>query len=354
MKTLDSLSAGQRTELLEPHSRAGLADLALAARELARINRRTLLALPATLTILAAVAVMLLPRLWRSEASFIVDHAASGPLPASVMGMLGQLAGTTDDDSPQFYADLVVSPPVLDSLLLSRPHATCSASDSGRLIARLDPGGKTLPEKLFYGRKLLAERIETRVSLRTGVVDVGLEAGCPSLSQELLTSLLDQVNAFNVVKRQTRVRQRRQFVEEQLAQAEGRLRAAETDIASFLDRNRSIASPQLRVEEERLQRKVDMQSEIASTLRREYELARIEEINGTAALTVISPPSLPIEASKPKRRLVVVLSAFAALLVTATVVLVRAVIAPPLEVASPSLRNRLNGVRARLGLPLAS
>ena len=321
------------------------------ASEIFRMHRRLLLALPTALTVLAALIVLALPRLWRSEASFMVERSVSGPLPASVMGMLGQLAGNAEGDSPQFYAELLISPPVLDSLLVSTPRAVCSGGGGGSVLERLDLAGDTPSERLFYGRQLLEKRIATSVSLRTGVVEVGIEARCPELAQEMLASLLAQVNAFNVVRRQSRVRQRREFVEAQLAEAEGRLRAAESELSGFLDRNRRAETPHLRFEQERLQRKVDMQAEVTSTLRREFEMARIEEINGTASLTVITPPSLPIEASKPKRRLIVAMTAVAAIMITMTTLLVRTVAAPLPSTATPTLRSTVRRLRSLLGLP---
>jgi capsule polysaccharide export protein KpsE/RkpR len=319
-------------------------------RELVRTHRPLLFALPSGLTALAALVVLAIPRLWRSESSFMVERSANGPLPASVMGMLGQLAGASEGDSPQFYAELLVSPPVLDSLLASTPRSSCGPADSGTVIDRLNPAGHTPAERSFYGRRILEKRIKTGISLRTGVVEVGIEARCPQLANEMLTSLLAQVNAFNVTRRQSRVRQRREFVQAQLAEAEGRLRVAESELSGFLDRNRRAESPQLRFEQERLQRKVDMQAEVTSTLRREFEMARIEEINGTPALTVVTPPSIPVEASYPKRRLLVALTGVAAIVFTLIAVLARTLLLPLPPEASALLRAVVRRARARAGL----
>jgi uncharacterized protein involved in exopolysaccharide biosynthesis len=147
------------------------------------------------------------------------------------------------------------------------------------------------------------------------VIGVSVEADCPLLAKELTDSLIAAVNSFNVDRRQTRAKMRREFAETQASQAEAALRAAEDQLASFLATNRVIASPQLQLENDRLQRRVSMRNEVAMTLRREASTARLDEINSMPALTVIDPPDTPIRASYPKRRLVAAAAAFVALLI---------------------------------------
>src|SRR5438132_8548828 len=52
---------------------------------------------------------------------------------------------------------------------------------------------------------------------------------------------------------------------------------------------------------------VDIRQEVSLTLRREYETARIEEVNDTPVITVIDPPVPPHERSSPKRLLLVLM-----------------------------------------------
>src|SRR5438132_8238343 len=55
---------------------------------------------------------------------------------------------------------------------------------------------------------------------------------------------------------------------------------------------------------------VDIRQEVSLTLRREYETARIEEVNDTPVITVIDPPVPPHERSSPKRLLLVLMALF--------------------------------------------
>src|SRR5204863_10170126 len=110
--------------------------------------------------------------------------------------------------------------------------------------------------------------------------------------------------------RESQARERRKFIEERVQQGERDLREAEEDLKTFYQHNyRWQESPQLVFEEGRLRRRVDIQQELYLTLRREYETARIEEVNDTPVLTVIDSAVPPQRKSAPATLLLLVLAA---------------------------------------------
>ena len=130
------------------------------------------------------------------------------------------------------------------------------------------------------------------------VVFVLASSGTPawSLRGDLLAvaSLLVWTAYFLVSKR---VRQRVGTVEQEL-------RDAEEALKRFYQANRSWQqSPQLTFEEGELRRQVDLRQELYRSLRREYETARIEEVNDTPVITVIDAAVVPQRKSGPSRRL---------------------------------------------------
>ena len=71
---------------------------------------------------------------------------------------------------------------------------------------------------------------------------------------------------------------------------------------TFYERNGQWQnSPRLRFEEQQLNRQVAVQQELYLSLRREYETARIEEVNDTPLFTVIDPAVPRRERSGPRR-----------------------------------------------------
>lgn len=279
-----------------------------AVRDLILGQWRVAAAVVAIVVGIAVTALLLTPRRYTSEASFIVEapNGAMGGAMAIISQLNPNLAG---GDSPKFYVDLVQSRPVLESILKIAPREQCGAAGNRTIEDRLKPSGDNEIERMAHAVHTLAGRIGAGYDLRTGVISVSVEADCPMQARELTDSLIASVNAFNVERRQTRAKLRREFSERQANEADAALRSAENDFAQFLATNRMIVSPQLKMENDRLQRRVSMREEVASALRRDATAARMDEINSLPALTVIEPPSVPIRASYPKRRLIAVAAA---------------------------------------------
>ena len=304
-------------------------DLLPASLELLSRQWRIVVGVPIVVLVIVVAVLLALPRRYTSDASFIVESAPNASM-GGAMAIISQLnPNLAGGDSPKFYVDLVQSRPVLESLLALVPREHCGQTGAPTVLDRLDPAGDTPLQRLANGVHTLADRVGASYDLRTGVIAVSVEADCPLLAKELTDSLISAVNSFNVDRRQTRAKLRREFAECQATEAENALRTAEDQLASFLATNRVIASPQLQLENDRLQRRVSTRNEIASTLRRDASTARLDEINSMPALTVIDPPDVPIRASYPKRRLVAAAAALAACVIGLLAAIAAAIVAPP-------------------------
>ncbi|MGH7545618.1 MAG: GNVR domain-containing protein, partial [Gemmatimonadota bacterium] len=213
---------------------------------------------------------------------------------------------------PQFYAQVVKSREILDRVLQSRfadPRGAHNPPDSASLLRILEVRGAALADSLHAGRKALEERVSVRVDNQTNIVTLSVDSRHPALAADVANRFVLYLNEFNAKTRQSQARERRRFVEEQVAAAERDLRGAEEELKTFYERNRSYQqSPQLVFEEGRLRRQVEIRQEVYLTLKREYETAKIEEVNDTPVITVVASAVPPQEKSKPKRLLLVVLA----------------------------------------------
>lgn len=325
------------------------AEVPSAILELVLSQWRIALVVPVVVIVLVVSILLVMPRRYTSDASFIVEAPPNGSM-SSAMAIISQLnPNLAGGDSPKFYVDLVQSRPVLEDMLRLRLREQCGAAPDRTLLDRLEPSGGTELERLASGVETLAGRVGASYDLRTGVIGVSMEADCPAQARELTDSLIAAVNTFNVDRRQTRAKLRREFAEARAAEAETALRQSEDRLAGFLATNRVIASPQLKLEHDRLERRVSMRSEIATALRREASTARLDEINSMPALTVIDPPDTPIRASYPKRRLITLVAAFAAVIIglgTALLIALVRPLSPDASAAAARLHQRAR-VRSR-------
>ena len=271
---------------------------------------RTVIGLPVTTSLVVLGISFLVQPTYTATTSFVPEVRSQGRVPAGLAGVAGQLGislGAEASQSPMFYADVAKSREILDRLLLARyadPLATRDPDDSTTLLSVLRPGGRNGADSLERGAKKLAGLVSVGVDAQTNIVTVKVELPSPDLAAAVANRLVAYVNDFNAQTRQSQARERRKFVEQRVAASEQDLHEAEDALKRFYQANRSwLQAPHLIFEEGQLRRQVALRQELYLTLRREYETARIEEVNDTPVITVIDTAVPPQRKSSPKRRL---------------------------------------------------
>src|SRR5207253_2564140 len=288
-------------------------------REFANVlsrRRHTLLAIPIMAAVIVGAISLLVEPTFTAVTTFVPEaRPQSSTLPSSLVGLAGQLGvslGGEASQSPRFYAEVIKSRELLERILLAHyqdPAGNPVAGDSVTLLRILRVRGKSLADSLQEGVKELDKRITGRADNQTNIVRLSVESHYPTIAALVANRIVEYLNEFNTKTRQSQARERRKFVEARIADGDRDLRQAEDELRGFYEMNRSWQqSPQLVFEEGRLRRQLDIHQEVYLTLRREYETARIEEVNDTPVITVIDVAVPPQKKSKPKRSLLVLLS----------------------------------------------
>jgi uncharacterized protein involved in exopolysaccharide biosynthesis len=276
---------------------------------------RVVVGLPLLAAIGAAGASFLLRPIYTATATFVPESRNQNRLPGAAAGLVGGLGislGVEPTQSPKFYADVVRSRELLERILTSRyadPRTGDGVADSASLLQILGTDGRSQPESLARGVEKLNDVIVVRVDDQTSIVRVSVAGRYPALAADVANRIVEYVNDFNTKKRQSQARERRKFTEARVVAADSELRHTEGAVKTFYERNRGWQqSPELTFEEGRLRRQVEIGQQVYGTLKREYETARIEEVNDTPLITVIDRAVTPQERSGPKRKLLVVLA----------------------------------------------
>ncbi|MGD2215555.1 MAG: GNVR domain-containing protein [Gemmatimonadales bacterium] len=270
--------------------------------------------LPIAFAVATAIIVLIIHPRYTAHVVFVPEtQSRTLNLPAGLSGLAARfgVSAGAGPSSPRFYADVVESRTLQDQVLLSRlPNPlTAAPDDSAELISILEIEGETEAERLEDGRRVLETIVSVRYNPETSVVNLAVETISPALSADLANRYIALLNRFNLENRQSRVGEKRRFIEERMAAAEAELAAAEETLKTFLESNRQFrGSPELTFEYERLQRRVTIKQDVFTTLRRSYEEARIQEVNDTPLITVIDRAVPPHDKSSPRRRLTVMIA----------------------------------------------
>jgi uncharacterized protein involved in exopolysaccharide biosynthesis len=278
-------------------------------------HRRLILGTGLVAFVLVAAIALIRPRTYTSTARF---------MPQTSEGALSRLSGlaatfgvsvplSDAGSSPAFYADMLKSRDILRRTA-ETPYAFATRGDSlhGNLIDLFEVRGDNPAARRDAAAKELLESIEVTVGRETGTIDLEVSTPWAELSQQVAARMIRLVSDFNLHRRQTKAGAERRFVEARVAEAQDSLRAAEARLEGFLQRNRDYRnSPQLLFTFDRLDREVNMQQQVYTSLAQSYEAARIDEVRNTPVITLVEPPDLP---AKPDPRLALLKGMLAGLL----------------------------------------
>ncbi len=276
------------------------------------LRRWPLVAVVTVLSLVLAIATALIvPPVYRSDASFVSNSSSGGKLQGlgaaggSVGDLFSELGGAVGDpsESPNFYVQLLESRELLTRLLESRfsNPRTSSPRDSASLLEIMRIRENNPARRMEIAIKRLRKAIQPGWDIKTNLVWFSVDAQWPDLSAAIANRLTDLVGAFNRETRVSRAKSKRIFIEARLDSAEAELTRAEERQRFFYEQNRGgPTSPALKFEEQQIKRGVDIANELYLTLQRQLEVARLDEFNDAALITIIDSAVSPKKAQWPR------------------------------------------------------
>jgi uncharacterized protein involved in exopolysaccharide biosynthesis len=137
----------------------------------------------------------------------------------------------------------------------------------------------------------LQKNVSASVNRRTGVIGMRVRTRWPAVSERIAERILEELNTFNLHKRQSQAKSERIFAESRANEARQLLEAAENAARDFALRNRVVSeSPALRLEADRLKRVVDLRQQMLMSSEQALESARLREVQDTPVITVFQEP----------------------------------------------------------------
>jgi uncharacterized protein involved in exopolysaccharide biosynthesis len=229
------------------------------------------------------------------------------------MGLSDVLSGLGSMENP-----VLTYPEILTSrgLMLRTVLGSYPPGDStGTILAALQADGPTERLRVENGIRRLREVSSVRANPRSGLISVAAVTGDSVLSATIVNQMLSELDRFNVDTRGTQGRATREFIEGRMQEARVELNQAERELMGFRQSNMRIGnSPQLLLEQARLEREVDTRSELYRLMARQYEMARIEEMRDTPTFSVIDPAVPPARKYRPQVLLNTLVGGIAAIL----------------------------------------
>jgi len=244
----------------------------------------------------------LLPVYFRASAVILPETDKSKFGGASQLAGLASLAGVSvpGGEIARLYPVMITSESVLKNVI-KRKYATDRFKDSVDLLTyfELDTGSpaRDLDEALKGLKGLMVVSLDTK----TSVVEVSLEMREPKLAADVLNSTLAELDNLLREKKMSSASEQRKWIESRLVQVEEELKAAEERLSNFREKNRRVTdSPQLLLQQERLMREVQIKGTIVVELRKQAEIAKIEEVKQVTTINVLDEGRPPVRKERPK------------------------------------------------------
>ena len=194
-----------------------------------------------------------------------------------------------------FLGNLAVTPLRGDtsifSLFTAHPPDT-AAADYPRL----------LEEVVTKLRKVFVVELDDRANSFT----LSIELSSRTMADAAIERAISLITEFDTHVLRSQASESRRFLQARLDSARIDLQAYEDSVAIFLSHNRTYEqSPLLQLQYQRLQRRVGLKQEVYTSLARNFEEERMQEVREAPVLTIVDPPHAGWRKSYPLRRTVV-------------------------------------------------
>ncbi len=262
-------------------------------------------------TVLAVIISLLLPESFKSTAVLLPDTDKSKLASLGGMSDLAALAGiNVGGDVPlvKLYPTIIKSESVLKNVIYAK-YRTEEYPDSVNLIQFWDIKEKNADRD--YEAALLALRtaLELSTDNKASTVTMSIETKEPQLSADILNNVIREVEINIRTKRNTNASEQRKWIDARLVEVKSDLSKAENALKIFREKNRMVSgSPQLVLEQERLMREMEINSTMYVELKKQYELAKIEEIRTTPIINVMDYARPAAKKEHPKKSVIIIVS----------------------------------------------
>jgi uncharacterized protein involved in exopolysaccharide biosynthesis len=269
---------------------------------------------PTILCTLTIIYVLFFAKPVYTSTSKIMSSSSSGGM-SQAAGLAAQfgIAIPTGQSEPKWVYPEIIKSRTLAKVMLKRKFDTNEFGLQKSLLQILTYGSDE-PEFNLVTLETMAvnnllEMIEVSEDMKTAILTLNINALEPSFAAEVNQALIEELDAHQRKYNKAKTSDTKQFIEERIIDTEKELMAAEEDLKVFMDRNRRIEnSPALQLEQQRLGREVTVLTGVFTTLKQQLETTKIEEVKESDYVVVLDPPEVPLQRSKPNKKLMVILA----------------------------------------------
>jgi uncharacterized protein involved in exopolysaccharide biosynthesis len=285
----------------EPSSQPGLDPLEVLGIIWAK--RKLILILSFGVSLLTLGILFLFPNYYKAV-STILPETEKGKL--SALGQFADIANIAGVNIPgseiaKLYPTIITSETVLRNVIY-KEYQTKKFPQPVNLVRFWEIDKKDLGEEFEAAYTRLRGGLNASFDMKSSMVIVTLDMTEPELAANVLNTIVGQLDNFMRTKRTSNAQEQRKWIDVRLKEVDGDLRVAEERLKEFREKNRRVSdSPELMLEQDRFAREVQINSTVFIELKKQLELAKIEEIKNIPIINILDVARPPVNKERPRR-----------------------------------------------------
>jgi uncharacterized protein involved in exopolysaccharide biosynthesis len=310
------------------------------------VARRFVIKTTILFAVLGIILAVVSPTKYTASSTF-VPQLSEGQTNSS-LGGLASLAGINlsaimgsqpQEISPSLYPQIAESVPYRLALLDATVESNTSFRDyiltqsggvailpllkkytiglPGLLLNKQTDNNENLDTSLFQITEqdkdlfeFLAQVVSIEVDDQEGLVSISVELADRMVAAQLAQAATDLLQSNIIAFKSQSARNNLDFIESQFESKRQEFEQIQDSIAVFKDQNLNITSSLYQNQLTRLESQFTVTSSVFQELAGQVEQAKIQVNKDTPIFTIIEPVSVPLERSKPKRTMMVIVWAF--------------------------------------------
>lgn len=292
-----------------------------------------LIIIPSVTSILAIIYVLFIAKpIYTSETTLLLvsgggSQSRLGGLASqfgfSLPSMDGKVNYLSAATLPEILSSRTVARSILfttfDSREFDKPTSLLNIITDQKDIANADSN-----EIMTRAIKHIQNILEIKQIKNTPMFILLVNSPEPQLSAEISSAVITELEQLQSDFTKHELLDQKEFISERLVDIQNELNQAETKLKKFREQNLQISlSPTLLLHQERLQREIEIQTQIYISLKQQFEQVKIEEAKNISSLKIIDPPNIPIYHSSPKRKRTVVIYGLMGLMIGGIIAVVK-------------------------------
>ena len=233
---------------------------------------------------------------------------------ASQFGVSVPTASSVDLSNPTLYPELIKSNTFAENIMDKEFYSKRYSKNLSLLSILTHGTNKTNESKESLLKKATSKLNSEVLSFYKEPMSpfsvLSVSTNEPKFSKELADLVLVELDLLNRQFKRKSVDEKTLFINNRISSVKKELSTSELKLKEFNEKNRQISSPSLMLEQERLERDLEVQKDVYLTLKQQLELAKIEEIEQVTVVQILDYPKIPLQRSNNNKAMALVSSAF--------------------------------------------